>query len=701
MVRRLLSSLSLALALAAGARAQSAEVPEAPAATVGETLQVTATRIPEEVADLPAAVTVISAAELAARGATDLAAALALAAGVFVAPGGDGGPASSVPELMGLREFDAFLLVVDGVPWGGAFNPALASLDLAGVERIEVLRGSAPVLFGATSFVGVIHVLHAAAGEGARAARLGGGRFGSFAGAVTAPLAAAGGWRQSLAANAERRGFADERAGVERGHLLYRGAGDLAGGRLRFDVDLAKIDQDPTSPVPRQGRVLSPLVPLDSNQNPQDARIDEQRLHLVGGYDRQVGGGDWSTTLALTRVERDLVRGFLFEDFEGPGDNAAGYTQEQEETDYFLDSHWAVEPSETLSIVAGFDLLGGKGEMKAHNFDYRVALDGADAPSSAGQQIEESPELDDERAFAGIYAQAIWRPVERWRLEAGVRLNQTREKRDGEVETDAGEERASDSRNVTRGGGSLGASFRVWGGGGNERDAIWLFADWRDTYKPAAIDFGPEAEGEILDPETATTWEAGAKGAHLGGRLTWQVSAFRMDFDNLVVAQSIDGRPALANAGQERFEGVELEGAWRPRRDLAIQASYSWHDPRFRDYVQDFGGVPTQLSGRQLEMAPQDLAALGVSWFPERGIHAHAEAQYVGEHFLNKRNTASADAYTLCSAGVGWRFARFDLRLDGWNLGDVRDAVAESELGEGQYYRMPARTLEASLAWRF
>ncbi len=44
------------------------------------------------------------------------------------------------PALWGLREFDAFLLVVDGVPWGGAFNPALTTLDLTNVERIDVLR---------------------------------------------------------------------------------------------------------------------------------------------------------------------------------------------------------------------------------------------------------------------------------------------------------------------------------------------------------------------------------------------------------------------------------------------------------------------------------------------------------------------------------------------------------------------------------
>ena len=90
---------------------------------------------------MPAPIEVFTAQELTDRGARDLESALALATGVTIAPGGDGGPASSVPEFWGLKEFDAFLLVVDGVPWGGAFNPALATLSLTDVARIEVMRG--------------------------------------------------------------------------------------------------------------------------------------------------------------------------------------------------------------------------------------------------------------------------------------------------------------------------------------------------------------------------------------------------------------------------------------------------------------------------------------------------------------------------------------------------------------------------------
>ncbi|MEO7794193.1 MAG: Plug domain-containing protein, partial [Thermoanaerobaculia bacterium] len=89
--------------------AAAADAAAAPAA-VSETIQVVATRVPEAVEPVPAAITVISGDELRARGADDLPSALALVAGISIGPGGDGGPASAVPEIWGLREFDAFLL---------------------------------------------------------------------------------------------------------------------------------------------------------------------------------------------------------------------------------------------------------------------------------------------------------------------------------------------------------------------------------------------------------------------------------------------------------------------------------------------------------------------------------------------------------------------------------------------------------------
>lgn len=706
---RALRTLAIAAALAAAVNAPALGQPvPAAAAAMTPHVQVTATRLPEDVLDVPASVTVVSGSELEARNVRDLAGALALAGGVSVAPGGDGGPASSVPEMMGLREFDAFLLVVDGVPWGGAFNPALPTLTLVNVDRIEVLRGSAPVLFGATSFVGVIQVIHRSPESTPHAAMTWLGSHGSGGVALTLPLGEAGALDQSLSAGVERAGLADARAGFDRAHGLWSATHEGANGdRLRLAVDLTAVRQGPASPHPRVGRTLSPLVPLDANHNPGDAAIDEDRLHFVVGYERRLAAADWTTTLALTHTRRDTVRGFLRADFDVPADesNADGFRQEFSGDDLYFDTHLAWKPAPTLSWIAGVDMLAGRGRADSENFEYHVNADGSGAPSSRDLRIDERPSLEDERDFAGAYVQALWKPGPRWLIDAGLRANHTRERQTGQVQAgDPGAPEGEDgpvthdSRTDSRLSGGIGASFRAWGAGG---DAVWVFADYRDAFKPAAVDFGPEAEGEILDPETAQTIEGGLKGTHFGGRLGWQLSAFQMDFDNLVVAATIDGLPTLENAGQQRFKGVEFEGQYQLAADLVLQGAYARHSARFRDYVVEFDGVPTQLGGKQLEMSADMLASLGLTWSPARGWNGYVLAARVGDRYLNKRNTAPADPYNTLAAGLGYRFARSEVRLDVDNLTDERPPVAESELGDAQYYRLPARSLRLSASWNF
>jgi len=679
------------------------ETAQEPVPTVTETIQVTATRTPEDVETVPASVTVIRGEDLAARGVTDLPSALALATGVSVAPGGDTGPAASVPEIWGLREFDAFLLVVDGVPWGGAFNPALPSVDLTNVERIEVLRGSAPVMYGATSFVGVIHVIHRQAGVPGRAGSVWGGNYSSGGAAFSTPLPQAGRLKQSLTVNGEKQGYKDDRTKFDRGHVLYRAGIDAAGGSFRFDLDGSIVNQDPASPHVRQGPVLSPLTPLDANYNPRDAKLDENRLHLVAGYDRSLGGGAWSTTLSFAHSKRDTIRGFLT-DLSNTDPNAAGFEQDLSIDDVYFDSHIAWRLSPSFHLIAGIDHLYGKAKGDSETFDYFVPLSGSGAPSSEDQERDMGFHLEDERNFSGLYAQAEWDPVPRWHFQLGARLNRAAEDRTageeelGEDQRPGEGEGETQSRTTTRGSGTVGVSWLAWG---DASSGLWLFADYRNTFKPAALDFGPEADAEILKPENAESYEVGVKNRLAGGRFEWELSAFQMDFDNLVVAQAVNGLPALVNAGSERFKGVELDLTGRIRSDLRWQATYAWHDPKFIDFVQDFDGVPTQLAGNQLEMSARHLASAGLICAPDHGLTGWVLANYVGERFLNKRNTAVAPDYTTWSAGLGYRFGTWEVRLDGENLNDTRPPVAESELGDAQYYRLPARTLRLSLGARF
>jgi iron complex outermembrane recepter protein len=639
-----------------------------------EVIEVTATRIAEDVTMVPASVTIIDGDDIRARNANDLQSALSLVGGVSIAPGGDAGPAGSVPELWGLREFDAFLLVVDGVPWGGAFNPDLTTLSMQNIDRIEIVRGAAPVMYGATSFVGVIHVIHRIAGApGSGHVTL--GNYSSGGASVSVPLSQSPKIRQSLNFDFEKRGFRDKGTSFDRPHLLYRLASDVAGGTLRFDGDVTVLRQKPASPS-------LTITPLDANYNPSNGKLDQNRYHGAIGFDTKA----WSTTLALTRSNHDIVRGFLTDD------GATGFQQDRAVTDVYFDTHVVRQLSEALRLIGGFDHLYGRGRADSGLFHYFVPLSGVGRPHSP--EPNEETHLIDRRNFSGLYGSTEWSASPALRFDAGVRLNRTTENQRGE---DADGVRR-DSRTFTRLSGSVGANWQFWSRG---RDLMALYADYRNTFKPAAVDFGPEAEGEILDPETAHSVEVGIKGRSLGSKLSWDVSTFQMDFSNLVVSTLRDGQPALESAGRERFRGVDVDLDYGLLEELHWELGYSYHDARFRDYVQNFDGTTSQLAGKRLEMSPFNLLGTGITYSPRNGFNANAVVNYVGSRYLNRRNTSLAAAYTTWSGGVGYRFGRGEVRVDGRNLNDVRPPIAESELGDGQFYRLPARSWEVSYRMNF
>ena len=682
-MRALSGACAMAVAFATVAQSQTTQ-------TQHEVIEVTATKIAEDVLVVPASVTVVDGDDIRARNADDLQSALALAGGVSIAPGGDAGPAGSVPEMWGLREFDAFLLVVDGVPWGGAFNPDIATLDMQNIDRIEVLPGAAPVMYGATSFVGVIHVIHREAGAPG-SARASIGNYRSGAAAVSLPLSQSPDLRQSLNLSYDKRGFRDRGTNFDRSHAQYRLASDLAGGTLRFDADVTVLHQDPASPHVRVGPVLSPVTPLDANYNPRNGKLDQNRYHGVLGFDTHAAGMPWTTTLALTRADHKIVRGFLV-DVSDTDPNSTGFTQDRSVTDLYFDTHLVKQMSPVLRVVTGFDHLYGRGRVDSGLFDYFVPLSGTDRPDNPPP--DENPRLTDRRNFSGLYASGEWTAAPRLRIDAGVRLNHTSEALHGEDAMG----QSSDSRTITRLSGSVGANLSLWS---RDRNVVAVYAGYRNTFKPAALDFGPEAEGVILDPETAHSVEVGVKGRALGARFDWDASIFQMDFSNLVVATIRNGQPSIENAGSERFRGGELQAGYRLRDDTRWQLGYSYHDSRFRDYAQDFGGAVTQLAGRRLEMVPFNLLGTGIVFSPKSGVTANVVVNYSGERFLNKRNTSIAKAYTTVSGGIGYRMFRGELRVDARNINNVRPPVAESEVGDAQYYRLPARTWEVTYRTSF
>src|SRR3954471_14863477 len=118
---------------------------------------VTATRVPISAAAAPASVSVITGEELRLRGVTSLASALQILPGLTFAQNGSFGATTALFLRGGESKYVKVL--VDGVPMndpGGAMN--FSGITTDNVERIEVVRGPASVLYGADAVTGVIQI---------------------------------------------------------------------------------------------------------------------------------------------------------------------------------------------------------------------------------------------------------------------------------------------------------------------------------------------------------------------------------------------------------------------------------------------------------------------------------------------------------------------------------------------------------------
>jgi outer membrane receptor protein involved in Fe transport len=664
-------------------------------------LTVTATRIPEPLDQIPATLSVVSGDELRARDARDMASALSLVSGVEAPAGGDAGPSSAVPAFWGLHEFDAFLLVMDEVPWGGAFNPAIPSLNLNDVQRIEVLKGAAPVMYGATSFVGVVHALHYPAGQASNTADIAFGSYGSVRGSAAFALPEWNDYRHSFAADAEHLGFADDREKVSDGRLLYRGALKLGTGQLRIDANVSIVRDVPPSPVLREGAALTTRTPINANFNPADAAIDEDRYQLALGYTLPTAWGDWDTLFSFSRSHVDDIRAFLDPELTGAAD-----TQNQNRLilDHYFDTHLATHVG-SATLLFGADLLYGYGKQSTLNGNgaYTVPLDGSVVPPPTTQlPVNEYGYVSDKRLFAGQYVQLDWKPAPAWDLTAGVRLNETSENKSSSdltlpPSTPTEQYDAQDaSRDVVRATGTFGVSYRLWAEG---EDRTVLYADYRNAYKPAALDFGPDYQPGVLLPETARMYEAGLRGGAVDGRLSYQAEIFRLDFDNLVVPTESG---FLTNAGSERLKGAELELRFGITDDLTLAANYAYHDARFTQYLLFDGDANAyvDVAGKQLPLSPRHLASAGILYTPQQGLNSTVVVTYVGRRFLDEQNVAPVGGYTRLDATLGYAFGHYQLSLEGTNLTDQRPPVSASEFGSESFYLLNARSLWVRLAYR-
>src|SRR6185295_3605859 len=168
-----------------------------------------------------------------------------------------------------------------------------------------------------------------------------------------------------------------------------------------------------------------------------------------------------------------MFRGFLT-DIANTANNAAGFKEDIEIQDIYADTHIIWPAVSQMRFMAGADLLFANGEGKGATFNYTVPLSGT-TQTAVTEPTTLDKDAEARRLFGGAYGSVEWRPATRLTLSGGVRVNATNERR-GEGE----------STTNSRLSGSVGAMLGLWESG---TDHIRAFANFRDTFKPAAFDF--------------------------------------------------------------------------------------------------------------------------------------------------------------------------------------------------------------------
>jgi vitamin B12 transporter len=182
---RLIASFLLACGAFASARAQFTLA--GTSAVVLDNYVISASRTAQDPKYTPSSVSVLPLPDLAAAQVTDLRLALEQEPGVIVNTTGATGGVTSV-LLRGANAHQT-LFVVDGVRMNdrsAKYETFLGGADLAGVDRIEVLRGPQSTLYGSSAMGGVI-VLNTSVGSGAPAGRISamGGSFETWGAAAS------------------------------------------------------------------------------------------------------------------------------------------------------------------------------------------------------------------------------------------------------------------------------------------------------------------------------------------------------------------------------------------------------------------------------------------------------------------------------------------------------------------------------------
>lgn len=194
--------------------------------------------------------------------------------------------------------------------------------------------------------------------------------------------------------------------------------------------------------------------------------------------------------------------------------------------------------------------------------------------------------------------------------------------------------------------------------------------------------------------------EVGLKQSFWEGSGEWTLAAYHIKKSDLLSRDPAD--PALRiQVGEQSSRGVEASLAVTPARGWRVEANASILRARFDDFQEASGGAVVSRQGNVPPNVAQRLVNVWVSWNFQPGWTAMAGLRYVGKRYADNANSLELPSYTTTDLALRWDVDKdTTITARGFNIFD-KAYFTTAYYTPTQWLYGPGRRFELTLNHRF